>query len=995
MKVDIFTHCKNFIGKSPWRIASSALTLIAILCLLWYVLPGTGLREESYMEEEEGEGIPGIMKAMDLWSDMRTYPNPQMDARPFTAAYIQSRAMKLDRRSQLFSRMSSGWTALGPLNFSGRILCLGFDPNNANVIWAGSAGGGLWKTTNGGTGASDGINWTYIPTGFPALSYASIAIDPNNSNIVYAGTGEVYNSNAAASGPTGAGHVRTYRGSYGVGILKTTDGGITWTKSLDFSYDNLKGIADLAIDPNNSNIVYAATSDGLYRTTDAGASWTLLPGLPTMAQDLCYKPGNSNVLYVGFGDFTPSTSGIYKSTNAAATTPSFTKLSSGLPTTISGKIQLSISANNTSKVYASIGADPNTADAQGMWVSTNEGSSWSQPGTKASNRNILTNQGWYAHDVAADPANAQKVYWGELDMYLSTDGAKTFAKKSNWYNWNVNNKTIGTTQEGINSAYVHADVHRIYATAANTIYMCTDGGIFKSSDGGSSFITLNGGLNTSQIYSNVSISQSDPDFMLGGLQDNEAFVYEGQPGCRRIGSLGDGFHTAIDPSNDNNCFVASYYLNVKKSTNHASSFSTVINLNDGTPPSEAVCFNAPYVICPSNPNIMYAGSYRIRKSTNQGSTWSVVTGALSTSNTNIIYIQPAPTNENIVYVSVAPGDGQRSKLFKTTNGFSSFSEITGTLPDRYYTDIAVDPTDPNRIAVTLSGFGSSHLYMSYDGGSTWSNAGTGLPDVPANTVMFNPDNPAQLYIGNDLGVYFANNVPSTSPGSVTSLTWNAYNEGFDDAAMVSDLLVTSESKLRIATYGRGLWERDMAPMATLPVSFTDFTALAQEAGNLLQWKVQSQSNVARYEVEFSSDGIQFSAVAAVPAKSSAAPITYSYLHRIAHSSDAYYRIKVIDEDGKFEYSVIRMIKGVKDLVPVLAYPNPTGGRFTIKASATAAGTADIQIWSSDGRLLKRQKASLQAGVNEIGVDISSLPTAVYKLLYSCGNRKAVLNLVKQ
>ena len=963
------------------------LTLIGVvvLCSKLNFNKGEPWYESAESEEEEGEAVPGILRAMDLWSNMRTYPDKRMNASSFSEAFEKTKRqvevrMGINGANGAYSPGTAPWTALGPMNFAGRALCIGFHPTLANTMWVGTAGGGLWKTTTGGTGGPGGISWTYVPTGFPVLAVPSIAVHPTDPNIIYIGTGEVYNSTAASAGATGAGHIRLFRGSYGVGVLKTINGGATWTKSLDFSYSNLTGVMDMAIDPVNPSIVYAATSEGLYRTNDDGANWTLIPTVGEMAMDLHYKPGNSAVLYVGCGNFNTPGAGIYKSTNAnIAGTPTFVKFlpASGLPSTISGKISLSISANNPTKVYASIGANPDMpADPEGLWVTTNEGTSWSQPGAA----NMIGTQGWYAHDILASPSNANTVYWGELDLYKSTNGGtSSFTKVSVWNGWGTN-PTIGSLNEG-SATYVHADIHRIYAhpLAPATIYMCTDGGIFRSTDAAATFNTLNGGLMTAQIYANMAISKQDPNFMVGGLQDNEGFVYAGLPRMRRIPSLGDGFHCAINTRDDDTCYITGYYMNMKRSLNRSTSFS---GINTGVaflnnPPTETVCFNTPMVVAPSNPTTMYAGSYRIKKSTDGGNNWTNASGALSTTSTAIIYIAVAPSNENILYVSVAPYGGVRSKLFKSINGGSSFTEITGTLPDRYYSEIEVDPVNPNRLAVTLSGFGSSHVFMSANGGTNWCDVSAGLPDVPHNTVMFNPSVRSNIYVGNDQGVWYATGVTIGAMGATATLNWTPYNDGLNDGVMVSDLVPTTDNRIRLVTYGRGLWERQFEAVGGLPVVMKSFDAFANERGNQLKWETTNQKNVSKYEVEYSTDGITFVKIGSVPAKSGDVN-TYEYLHSIISEQDAFYRIKTVDLDGQFNYSEVEVVKGEKKVYQLTAFPNPTSGNFRVKIPAGYSGMQSLQIYDNTGKLLLLKK--VEAMVTEMPVDISRFPKGTYQVV---------------
>jgi hypothetical protein len=251
---------------------------------------------------------------------------------------------------------------------------------------------------------------------------------------------------------------------------------------------------------------------------------------------------------------------------------------------------------------------------------------------------------------------------------------------------------------------------------------------------------------------------------------------------------------------------------VYKSTNRGSSFSSVNNNSSG---NEKACFSAPLVMSVSNPNTMYGGTIYVKKSINKGSTWSNANGGVPLSNNQAPIIKMAVSGQdaNKLFAATVPGGGARSRLFKSLNGAVSFSEITGELPDRYYTDITVDPSNDNRILVTLSGFGSGHVFFSEDQGNTWQDISAGLPDVPHNTIVFNPLNPQMLIVGNDLGVYYTNGFVD---GSVQP-EWLPYNDGLADATMVMDLLVTSTNKLRLGTHGKGLWEADMPQT---PVSLT-------------------------------------------------------------------------------------------------------------------------------------------------------------------------------
>jgi hypothetical protein len=360
----------------------------------------------------------------------------------------------------------------------------------------------------------------------------------------------------------------------------------------------------------------------------------------------------------------------------------------------------------------------------------------------------------------------------------------------------------------------------------------------------------------------------------------------------------------------------------------------------------------------------------------------------------------APTND-IVYFSTGPGGTSpavRSKLWRVTNASTTpvFTEITGTLPDRYYSGIDVDPIDPNRLFVTLSGFNSSHIYMSVDGGTTWSDLGTGLPNVPHNTVFVNPSGSGrgQVYVGNDLGIFVANGVPLTGPlGATTTVTWHNFSQGMGDATLVSDILVTNSLKLRAATYGRGIWETDLASL-TLPIVMKQFKAWGVDKGNQLSWTVTSQVNVKQYEVEYSSDGTKFSKIATMAAGSGAGDITYKYLHVDGKNSDAFYRIKSIDNDGAYKYSNVELVKAQTILTKITAYPNPTTGLFTLRLNAPINGTFDIKVYNSMGSLMIQEKQTVRQGNNNLQMNISRLAAGNYQVVCEGQNRKWVTTILK-
>ncbi len=515
------------------------LPVLAIAAAGFFVLA----RNNASNQFEKEEHSPSEAGASFLyWGMARTFPDGQFHTEKYTEALAQMRLA-----AQLREDRNPSWEALGPKNIGGRTLCMAINPLDTNVLWLGSASGGIWKSTTAGRGANA---WQRVETGFPVLGVSSIALDPSNPNIVYAGTGEVYNVENSA--PNVA--IRVTRGTYGIGILKSTDGGATWTKSLDWGYGQLRGVQDIKINPLRPATVFAATSEGLLRSWDAGATWQLVHNR-RMAVDIEINPVDTTRIYVTHGSLDDQdASGVFRSINGGA---SFTLLSNGLPTTYSGKTLLTLCPTQPNILYASVG---DAFAQQGLFKTTNGGNSW----TLASTEDVCTYQGWYSHDVAVHPTDPNTFIWVGIDAWKSEDSGATVDHKTYWYNWTFGNVPAGGPEGPPD--YVHADIHRAYYVPgdANKVYVVSDGGLFVSYDGGETWAGRNGGYQTQQFYANLGTSSTNPDLAIGGMQDNSTAVYEGDPSWRRVLG-GDGECAGINPENDQIMYGSYQYLSLLKS----------------------------------------------------------------------------------------------------------------------------------------------------------------------------------------------------------------------------------------------------------------------------------------------------------------------------------------------------------------------------------------------------------------------------------------------
>lgn len=766
-------------------LRSRALVLAAAVVALGL---GTALwvRNAPHRPPDPGRELSGAAQALDFWAAQRAYPHPVIPDVGYALAWEAERS-RLAGGPSGFDDLVAPWTVLGPANIGGRTLCLAIRPDDPNVLFAGSASGGLWKTTTAGVGADA---WDYVETGFPVNGVSTIALDPSDPDVMYIGTGEVYRYQGSIGGRV----IRTTRGSYGIGILKSADAGASWTKSLDWTLNQTRGVWMIKVHPTNSSIVYAATTEGTYKSVNAGASWTLVHGT-LMATDVRLHPTMPETVFVACGNLGSAGNGIYRSFNGGGT---WTKLAGGLPASWSGKAQLDIALTAPSTMYASI-AD--SSAGRGLYRSTNGGTSW----TRVNATDYPTYQGWYSHYVLVSPFDANRVWVGGIDLWRSTNGGTTLSQRSDWTGYYLG----APPPEGPagDSQYAHADQHFAvwHPTDPNVVYFASDGGVYRTLDGGTVFRSLNGHLVTTQFYNGFANSAGDPDLAMGGLQDNFTAIYRGGPAWERVIG-GDGCMTAIHPTDDTKMYAEYQYLAMLRSSDDGANWDYI------EPPSMAgdlSPFVGPFALSPSNPSVLYAGRSRVYKTTNEGNTWSATGGGSPLSAGNAVHsLAVCATGPDTAYAATAP-IVSAARVFRTRNGGASWTDVTGSLPDRYPSDLAVDPNDGDRVFVAFSGFGTSHAFRSENGGATWTDIGGGLPDVPTSAIEVDPDHPEVIYLGNDIGVYL-----SLDGGG----TWQAYSSGMP-TAQVSDLKVFRPSRLlRAATHGNGVFERPLADPSVTSVA---------------------------------------------------------------------------------------------------------------------------------------------------------------------------------
>lgn len=735
------------------KIGLTFVLLIAITAWAFYFYG-----KKRHIENLEKESHSVAYDALQFLSSAAAFPNTDIPPAAYGEAwdYYQTNYLNVASRMQ----RTSSWQSMGPQNVGGRTISIAIDPIDTNIIWLGSASGGLWKSTTGGYGLNA---WQYIPTGFPVLGVGAIAINPDNSNEMFIGTGETYDYGSSVNGLVR----RTTRGSNGIGILKSMDGGITWTHSLNWNYNQQRGVWNLIYNPMNPSTIYAGTTEGVYKSTDSGTTWVHSLNY-TMVMDLAIDPNDTTILYAGVGNLSSPTHGLYKTSDGGT---SWLKLANGLPSfPNSGRISIDIYKNNSNIVMAHIADD---FVSVGLYKSTNKGLSW----TQESISDVASYQGWYSKCLKMKDNDSSHVFAGGVVLFESLTGG------SNLYESTIYNPDAIDTMPW-------PDMHGLISNPldADKIYLLTDAGLYRSNDFGISWKWCANGYNVSQFYQG-SVAATDSNLALGGLQDRNTQRYDGSKNWQPV-SGGDGTFNAIDQTDPGVQFASSQYLYIFQSLDSGKTFPKFVFQGSSS------AFVAPFVLAPSNNMVMYAGDVNLNYSLNQGVSWSG-TGPVDNFNP-IISMDVSFYNENKIYFATSPSNNYPMHVFLSTDGAHSYSDVSAGLPNRYPRDIAVDPDNDSIAYIVFSGFGTGHVYKTINNGINWIDVSTTLPDIPYHTVLVNPQNSSMVFVGCDFGVFVSMDA---------GVTWQSFSDGLPQAVMVFDFKYSpSDNALVAFTHGHGVYK---------------------------------------------------------------------------------------------------------------------------------------------------------------------------------------------
>lgn len=669
---------------------------------------------------------------------------------------------------------NSTWQAMGPFGAlsgnatnglprkAGRINFITYTAN-INTFWVGAADGNLWKTTD------HGVSWTSMNESMSVIGCTDLAIDPTNPQVMYLATGDGYGS---------------FRNPSTIGVWKSIDGGVTWAATgLVIPIFPKVEMRKIIINPVNTQIVMAATSSGIYRTTNGGTAWTNVQ--PTNTYDLEFKPSNPDTVYASGIRFR-------RSTDAGLT---WVQINSGIPVSGSQRMETATTPANPNLVYV-VSTTNTTFGLQGVYRSTDGGTTFS---TMATTPDIIASdcfitstsgQGFYDLAIDASPLNQNEVVVGGLGVWRSTNGGTNWSCIGCAYNWSSS------------VPYIHTDHQELEYTTAGVLFSVNDGGVYEYT--GTAWTDITNPMNIAQIYK-IGLSSQSANLWITGHQDNGTNIYNN--GNYMASLAADGTDNFIDRTNDLTMYAeisqGQFYKSTDGGAHWAVCTTGVANIGG---------FISPWKQDPQVSSTLYAGKDQIYRTINSAGSWTVTPG----------FMTPVISTEYVTEFAIAPSNNQyiyaihgTTGVFTTQNAAATNWVLSNTgLPvsSASASFITVSPTNPLIAWVTFSGYqAGKKVYKTTDGGLHWQNISYNLPNLPANCSVFEPGNANdRIYVGMDVGVYFKDSAATT---------WTLYNSGLPNASVMDmEISPAAPTLIRAATFGRGVYQVSIAPNPVPPVS---------------------------------------------------------------------------------------------------------------------------------------------------------------------------------
>lgn len=771
-------------------------------------------------------------EASDFYLFQRTNGAP-IDYAHMAKAMAQAAAMRPPAASKAPGDIL-GWEPLGPGNIGGRTRAILIDPGTPSRMFAGAVAGGVWRTTDGGA------NWVPLDDLMTNLAVCTLQFAGQggpalDANTIYAGTGEGYFNGDAVRG---------------AGVFKTTDGGTTWLQLPSTNNSNFHYVNKIVADPNVANTLFAATRTGVWKTTDGGGSWNsslansgfggpngTLVGTGVGIVDLVSRTDMPHLIAAS-GSFTGD--GLYRSTDAGG---SWTRV---LTDPDIARVSVAIHRANQNVMYASAASQSGGDQLLNVYRSLDGGATWSPriagPPDYFNDASwmLFSNplfahcfgqafgQGWYDNVIAVSPVDPDVVFVGGVDLFRSDNGGVSFAPISYWW-----------LTPGVDPEYNHADHHVIEfhpgfnGTSNQIVFSGNDGGVLRTNNGMAAtaapnsngicldfpeaptlvnWTSLNNGYEVTQFYHGRPYPAPTTTYF-GGTQDNGTLRGTDAGGIDGWVEIhgGDGGYVEYDPNNTQVLFVETTNKSMRRSTNGGAGFSDAFGTL--TESSGNFLFIAPFRAQPANPNVLWYGgrspwrtSNAVSAATAGSISWTQAGAAFPSGQISAWAINPADGND--VWAGTSTG-----RVHKTTTGLTSTAATTwasvgtGIPTTGYISWIEVDQHDPtgNTVYATQSRFDSGdHVYRTTDGAATpWQNITSNLPDIPVHCVRVHPIDPQILYIGTDLGLFVSKDAGGT---------WASVNSPGFANVVVEALEFQDDDTLYLFTHGRSVFRATIEGM---------------------------------------------------------------------------------------------------------------------------------------------------------------------------------------
>ena len=735
------------------------------------------------------------------------------------------------------------WRAVGPAVMSGRISDIAVVESTPYVMYAASASGGLWKTTNNGT------TWRPVFENEATISIGDVAVAPSDPSIVWIGTGEANNRNSS---------------SWGDGVYKSTDAGETWT---NMGLEDTHHVGRIVIHPRDPDTVYVAAMGhlwgtnrerGVFRTVDGGKTWTAVLQVDerTGAQDLVMDPVELSILYAAMYERlrtpwsyenTGPGSGIYKTTDGGST---WRQLEQGLPSERVGRIGLDVYKKNPAVLYAVVEADAGGQFARvdgesqdgGIFRSDDRGESWQR-------LSGLVPRPFYHGQIRIDPGDDRRIWVLGGALFFSEDGGRNF-------------RSDGARE-------VHGDHHAMWIDPENPTHLVlgTDAGVYVSYDRGDSWERFN----TFAIgqYYGVAVDMRDPYTIYGGLQDNGVW---GSPSRTRDASGitnahafkvygGDGMHVAVDPTDPFTLYADWHSGALARIDLRTGEMKDIRPQPKEGSPDFRFNWNSPFILSPHDPRTLYFGANRLFRLDDRGDRWTPISPDLTTNDREripavvwrrsnpgytwsaemyctITTISESPLRGGVLWIGTDDGNVQ---LTKDAGG--TWTNVAKTVPGApaglYVSRIEASHADEKTAYIALDGHRSDdfapYVYVTSDFGETWQPIHGGLPpNGPVYVVREHPRNPNLLFVGTEFGVF-----TTVSRGA----TWAALESGLPAVAVYDAVIHPRDDELVIGTHGRSIYVLDIGPFAEL-----DETVLSSPA-HLFQVKPATRFQYTNFRDE--------------------------------------------------------------------------------------------------------------------------------------------------